>query len=131
MQIHFSNCLFPSLFFFVVVPDSVTEVKTDIYVTSFGPVSDTDMVGATGWLPHWEGDFSCRHSGCVLPSSTDNLGKNGIFLNDKNMSKDPSCLSRHDCLIIIIIISQAKGSSVRVIYRDYFSGVLGLLETNC
>lgn len=25
-------------------PDAVTEVKTDIYVTSFGPVSDTDMV---------------------------------------------------------------------------------------
>ena len=24
--------------------DAVTEVKTDIYVTSFGPVSDTDMV---------------------------------------------------------------------------------------
>ncbi|KAF7645285.1 hypothetical protein LDENG_00207070 [Lucifuga dentata] len=24
--------------------DRVTEVKTDIYVTSFGPVSDTDMV---------------------------------------------------------------------------------------
>lgn len=25
-------------------PDRVTEVKTNIYVTSFGPVSDTDMV---------------------------------------------------------------------------------------
>lgn len=25
-------------------PDRITEVKTDIYVTSFGPVSDTDMV---------------------------------------------------------------------------------------
>lgn len=32
-------CLF--FFFFV---DRVTEVKTDIYVTSFGPVSDADMV---------------------------------------------------------------------------------------
>lgn len=40
----------PPLFFFI--PDSVTEVKTDIYVTSFGPVSDTDMVSAAGWLPH-------------------------------------------------------------------------------
>ncbi|KAG7232622.1 hypothetical protein INR49_008295, partial [Caranx melampygus] len=27
--------------------DRVTEVKTDIYVTSFGPVSDTDMVSLT------------------------------------------------------------------------------------
>lgn len=27
-------------------PDRVTEVKTNIYVTSFGPVSDTDMVRA-------------------------------------------------------------------------------------
>lgn len=26
--------------------DAVTEVKTDIYVTSFGPVSDTDMVSS-------------------------------------------------------------------------------------
>lgn len=34
-MIHFST-LFHS--------DAVTEVKTDIYVTSFGPVSDTDMV---------------------------------------------------------------------------------------
>lgn len=25
-------------------PESVTEVRTNIYVTSFGPVSDTDMV---------------------------------------------------------------------------------------
>lgn len=25
-------------------PDRITEVKTNIYVTSFGPVSDTDMV---------------------------------------------------------------------------------------
>lgn len=31
---------FPTLFH----SDAVTEVKTDIYVTSFGPVSDTDMV---------------------------------------------------------------------------------------
>lgn len=30
---------------FYVVSDTVTEVKTNIYVTSFGPVSDTDMVG--------------------------------------------------------------------------------------
>ncbi len=27
-----------------VFPDRITTVKTDIYVTSFGPVSDTDMV---------------------------------------------------------------------------------------
>ena len=30
----------------VSYPDRVTEVKTNIYVTSFGPVSDTDMVRA-------------------------------------------------------------------------------------
>ncbi|KAL3048777.1 hypothetical protein OYC64_008284 [Pagothenia borchgrevinki] len=30
--------------------DRVTEVKTDIYVTSFGPVSDTDMVSLTSIL---------------------------------------------------------------------------------
>ncbi|KAE8286249.1 Gamma-aminobutyric acid receptor subunit alpha-2 GABA(A) receptor subunit alpha-2 Precursor [Larimichthys crocea] len=36
---------FNSLFAFLVVsyPDRITEVKTNIYVTSFGPVSDTDM----------------------------------------------------------------------------------------
>lgn len=32
---------------FVIFTDRVTEVKTDIYVTSFGPVSDTDMVSLT------------------------------------------------------------------------------------
>lgn len=32
--------------FVVSYPDRVTEVKTNIYVTSFGPVSDTDMVRA-------------------------------------------------------------------------------------
>lgn len=31
---------------FFLLSDRVTEVKTDIYVTSFGPVSDTDMVRA-------------------------------------------------------------------------------------
>lgn len=30
----------------VSYPDRITEVKTNIYVTSFGPVSDTDMVRA-------------------------------------------------------------------------------------
>ena len=28
----------------VSYPDRITEVKTNIYVTSFGPVSDTNMV---------------------------------------------------------------------------------------
>lgn len=28
----------------IFIVDRVTEVKTDIYVTSFGPVSDADMV---------------------------------------------------------------------------------------
>lgn len=27
-----------------LIPGAVTEVKTDIYVTSFGPVSDVEMV---------------------------------------------------------------------------------------
>lgn len=35
--------------------DDVTEVKTNIYVTSFGPVSDTDMVR------------SCSHHLCGEP----------------------------------------------------------------
>lgn len=30
--------------FFFFISDSITEVFTNIYVTSFGPVSDTDMV---------------------------------------------------------------------------------------
>lgn len=33
-----------SLIIVVSYPDRITEVKTNIYVTSFGPVSDTDMV---------------------------------------------------------------------------------------
>lgn len=37
--------LFSIAIMFYVVSDTVTEVKTNIYVTSFGPVSDTDMVG--------------------------------------------------------------------------------------
>lgn len=46
-------CLFvfkPILFCFST--DRVTEVKTDIYVTSFGPVSDTDMVRLLPTLCH-------------------------------------------------------------------------------
>lgn len=32
----------------------VTEVKTDIYVTSFGPVSDVEMVGTWKiWYTFW------------------------------------------------------------------------------
>lgn len=48
--VHFDLVL-PILMPLIVVsyPDRITEVKTNIYVTSFGPVSDTDMVrGATG-----------------------------------------------------------------------------------
>lgn len=29
----------------VCVSERITQVRTDIYVTSFGPVSDTEMVG--------------------------------------------------------------------------------------
>lgn len=43
-----SNCLKWISFF--VFTDQVTEVKTDIYVTSFGPVSDTDMVSLAPFL---------------------------------------------------------------------------------
>lgn len=32
----------------------VTEVKTDIYVTSFGPVSDVEMVGIWETLEVWK-----------------------------------------------------------------------------
>lgn len=35
-----------SSFLLSVPSESVTEVRTNIYVTSFGPVSDTDMVSA-------------------------------------------------------------------------------------
>lgn len=35
-------------FFFLFISDSITEVFTNIYVTSFGPVSDTDMVSS--WI---------------------------------------------------------------------------------
>lgn len=42
--------------------------------------------------------FFCSHSGCVPPSSPDNLGKSRIFLNDKNVSKHPSCLPGHECV---------------------------------
>lgn len=35
----------------VFVTERITQVKTDIYVTSFGPVSDTEMVSLSRWLP--------------------------------------------------------------------------------
>lgn len=39
----------------VYFPDRITEVKTNIYVTSFGPVSDTDMVSA--WERMWSSNY--------------------------------------------------------------------------
>ncbi|NWY27572.1 GBRA3 protein, partial [Pheucticus melanocephalus] len=60
--------------------DSVTEVKTDIYVTSFGPVSDTDMVGAS----QGGGASPLLLWMCPPSSSQDNMGKSGIFLSDKS-----------------------------------------------
>lgn len=38
------HCFMTVYFSTLFHSDAVTEVKTDIYVTSFGPVSDTDMV---------------------------------------------------------------------------------------
>lgn len=38
------SCFLTFCFSILFHSDAVTEVKTDIYVTSFGPVSDTDMV---------------------------------------------------------------------------------------
>lgn len=35
----------------IFVSERITQVKTDIYVTSFGPVSDTEMVSSSTWLP--------------------------------------------------------------------------------
>lgn len=34
---------------YVCVSERITQVRTDIYVTSFGPVSDTEMVGTKVW----------------------------------------------------------------------------------
>ena len=42
------------MFSFVCFTDRVTEVKTDIYVTSFGPVSDTDMVSLISFNLHFQ-----------------------------------------------------------------------------
>lgn len=35
----------------IFITERITQVKTDIYVTSFGPVSDTEMVSSRMWLP--------------------------------------------------------------------------------
>lgn len=35
----------------VCVSERITQVRTDIYVTSFGPVSDTEMVSALAARP--------------------------------------------------------------------------------
>lgn len=43
-----------TLLFYFIWPDAVTEVKTDIYVTSFGPVSDTDMVSIVPGKVKWK-----------------------------------------------------------------------------
>lgn len=37
-------CVFFSLFLSTSFTEKVTEIKTNIFVTSFGPVSDTEMV---------------------------------------------------------------------------------------
>lgn len=42
-----------SLAQFPASSERVTEVKTDIFVTSFGPVSDHDMVSDTTHLISW------------------------------------------------------------------------------
>lgn len=47
----------------------MTEVKTDIYVTSFGPVSDTDMVSVILGIIHMnycDTAFSKIHSACFI-----------------------------------------------------------------
>uniref|UniRef100_A0A3B5L9Z1 Neurotransmitter-gated ion-channel ligand-binding domain-containing protein n=1 Tax=Xiphophorus couchianus TaxID=32473 RepID=A0A3B5L9Z1_9TELE len=40
--------------------ESVTEVRTNIYVTSFGPVSDTDMVSVSFFFPSSISSFHCK-----------------------------------------------------------------------
>jgi len=35
----------------IFITERITQVKTDIYVTSFGPVSDTEMVSSSARLP--------------------------------------------------------------------------------
>lgn len=40
-------CLFVLFFVVFVFTEKVTEIKTNIFVTSFGPVSDTEMVTAS------------------------------------------------------------------------------------
>lgn len=61
-----NNCPYPS----GLISGAVTEVKTDIYVTSFGPVSDVEMVselsvrrvttqGERGLRPRANGNGHC------------------------------------------------------------------------
>lgn len=45
-NIEIYTIFFVSFLSAVYFADRITEVKTNIYVTSFGPVSDTDMVRA-------------------------------------------------------------------------------------
>lgn len=44
-------CSTVSCFLLCLSSESVTEVRTNIYVTSFGPVSDTDMVSVSPPTP--------------------------------------------------------------------------------
>lgn len=47
-------------------PDAVTEVKTDIYVTSFGPVSDTDMVSVVSGKVRVKDDRTDKRKSCFF-----------------------------------------------------------------
>jgi len=62
----------------LALSESVTEVRTNIYVTSFGPVSDTDMVCVFFSIAWVKIRFICRRpikvsysllSICVCPST--------------------------------------------------------------
>lgn len=115
---------FPSFF----VPDSVTEVKTDIYVTSFGPVSDTDMVGATGSSPPGEGWLLLqpqRTCPTLVPRQSGQKQDFPKWQEHEQASQLPAWAR-----VGLIIFLQARGSLVWVVHRDCSSRVFRLLETN-
>lgn len=86
-----------AFFPFFLVPDSVTEVKTDIYVTSFGPVSDTDMVGATDWSFHGEGWLLLQPQRTCPTLVPWQSGQKRDFAKGQDTSKHPSCPPGHKC----------------------------------
>lgn len=54
----------------IFITERITQVKTDIYVTSFGPVSDTEMVSSRMWLPTQLHCHFQNHHYCSDPAIT-------------------------------------------------------------